>query len=395
MLGSAVIILIPSLLLRQTLLALCNFGFLASMVSGTAAWVALIVFLASGYLATRLLQEFPRRILLVTYLCALVLGFIVIKQYAFLKPMLPAAIVSQVVVVVGLSYMLFRQIHLAVDAFQGQIKSLPLWRYLNYQLNLFGLTAGPIQRYQDFSLGWDRLQPLRCDFQSVTKAYLRVFIGVIKIMILAPPCLEVYEAFARTFLDLETPWKAIAKFALLLYLYPAYIYFNFSGYCDMVIAGASLVGLKMPENFNLPFLARNMIDYWTRWHRTLGFWIRDYVFNPLYKAMVERWPGRALWLALICYFIALFLTGLWHGSTWNFVVFGLLNGLGVAAAKCWEIILTTAIGRQGFKKYMQSPAIRALAIVANFHFVCLTIAFFPADLERTWGILKHVGALMF
>jgi D-alanyl-lipoteichoic acid acyltransferase DltB (MBOAT superfamily) len=363
------------------------------MVPDVAAWVTLIVFLTSGYLAARLLQAFPRRSVLLAYLVALILCFIVIKQYAFIKPVLPATIASHVVVVVGLSYMLFRQIHLVVDAFQGQVKGLPLWSYLNYQLNLFGLMAGPIQRYEDFSHDWNRLLPLFHDFQSVTKAYLRVFIGVIKIMLLAPPCLEVYEAFARTFLDLATPWKAVVKFALLLYLYPAYIYLNFSGYCDMVIAGASLVGLKMPENFNLPFLSRNMIDFWTRWHRTLGFWIRDYLFNPLYKGMVERWPGKALWLGLACYFIALFVAGLWHGSTWNFVIFAMLNGVGVAGAKCWEIYLIRVIGRQGFKKYLQSRTIGVAAIVANFHFVCLTVAFFPADLKRTWGIFKHVAEL--
>src|SRR6185369_5069735 len=109
--------------------------------------------------------------------------------------------------------------------------------------------------------------------------------GIIKIVLLAAPCLAYYESISEAFLkgDPLSPTKAAVKILVWLYLYPLYIYFNFSGYCDIVIAGASLFGITMPENFDSPFLARNLIDYWTRFHKTLGFWIRDYVFTPLFR----------------------------------------------------------------------------------------------------------------
>ena len=78
--------------------------------------------------------------------------------------------------------------------------------------------------------------------------------------------------------------------------------------------------MKLPENFDQPYLSRNVIDYWTRFHRTLGFWIRDYLFLPLYKGVAERWPERADSLAFLCYFVAFFVAGIWHGPTANFVV---------------------------------------------------------------------------
>ena len=127
--------------------------------------------------------------------------------------------------------------------------------------------------------------------------------------------------------------EAIGHFLGVLYFYPLYLYLNFSGYCDIVIAGASFFGMKLPENFDQPYLSRNVIDFWTRFHRTLGFWIRDYLFLPLYKAVAERWPKRADLLAFLCYFVAFFVAGIWHGPTANFVVFGLLQAVGVSAAK--------------------------------------------------------------
>ena len=144
----------------------------------------------------------------------------------------------------------------------------------------------------------------------------------------------------------------IAQFVLLAYAYMFFLYFNFSGYCDVVIAGAALVGLRLPENFNAPFLSRNILEYWTRWHITLGFWIRDYLFTPFYKAGVERFPQRTLAIAVIGYFFAFSLAGLWHGSTLNFLIYGLLNGAGLSAAKLWEYVIIKRSGRPGLRRYL-------------------------------------------
>jgi D-alanyl-lipoteichoic acid acyltransferase DltB (MBOAT superfamily) len=382
---SGVFFLLRPVWLRQTMLALCSLGFLATQVPDARGWLALAVFLAAGYVAARFFQRHPSRAGFLAYLLVFI-----IKQYDFVKSLLPASFFQRGVALVGLSYMLFRQIHLVVDALEGQIEHLSLWNYLNYQLNLFGLIAGPIQRYQDFCQSWMRLDAVWTDAYGVLKACLRIFIGVIKVTALAPPCLAAYKSLSENYVASTSGWKAAAQFLLLLYLFPAYMYFNFSGYCDMVIAGASLVGMKMPENFNYPFLSRNLGDFWTRWHRTLGFWIRDYLFTPLFKNSAQRWPRHAVGLSYASFFIAFVLAGMWHGSTWNFAIFGFLNGVGVAAAKVWETFLVRRFGRQGLKAYLQSPRIRAAAIVASFHYVCFTMLFFPSDLQQTTAILRHV-----
>jgi alginate O-acetyltransferase complex protein AlgI len=379
---------IPTVRLRQVFLALANFGVLYTQIPHFTDWIALTSFVVSGYFVARQLQERPNRWLLTLYLVVLISVFLILKQYDFLRILLPTALFSHTLAVVGLSYMLFRQIHVAVDAMQGQIDGLSFWTYLNYQANLFGLLAGPIQRYQEFASDWDTLEPILTESYDIVAAYRRLFVGVIKVSIFSAACLAYYNYFAEAFLSdsYQPAWKAAVKFAFIFYLYPAYIYFNFSGYCDIVIAGASLLGIQMPENFNWPFLSRNLIDYWTRFHITLGLWIRDYIFTPMYKAIAAVLPQDAISMAFLCYFAAFFLAGVWHGSTWNFVIFGVMNGIGVSAAKLWENWIIRRSGRQGLRAYLQLRSIRVLAIVANIHYVCLTLFFFPSDLERSLKI---------
>jgi alginate O-acetyltransferase complex protein AlgI len=389
LLASAVFPWLPTVRLRQLFFAVCSAGFLYSLIPDLKGWVALGLFLGSGYAVSKLLQRYPRPWMLAVYVALLVAAFLVLKHYRFLALLLPTSVIEHTISIVGLSYMLFRQIHVAVDALQGQIDDLSLWTYINYQVNLFGLLAGPIQRYQTFAEEWNRLEPLASDMYEILRDYIRVFVGVIKVAVIAAICLFYYERYLKALtVDLpSSPWKDRAKFMVMFYLYPIYIYFNFSGYCDIVIGGARRFGIEMPENFDLPFLSRNMIEYWTRWHRTLGFWIRDYVFTPLYMTIAVNWPKRAASLAFLCYFVALFLAGVWHGATWNFVIFGLLNAVGVSAAKLWEVWLIQRRGQKGFKQYMQSEWVRVLAVVGTFHFVCLTILFFPSDLNRSLQML--------
>src|SRR5262249_33950997 len=140
-----------------------------------------------------------------------------------------------------------------------------------------------------------------------------------------------------------------------------------------------------------PYLSRNMIDYWTRFHRTLGFWIRDYLFFPMYRWVAERWLDRADSLAFVCYFIAFFIAGIWHGPTMNFVVFGLLQAVGVSAAKLWELHLLKRHGRIGLKKYLQSSRIRIAAIVGTLHFEFFSLLFFPVDVYTAAHMLATVS----
>jgi D-alanyl-lipoteichoic acid acyltransferase DltB (MBOAT superfamily) len=381
---------------RQGLLAACNAAFLYLLLPNTASWVALGVFLLSGYAVARLLIKRPSNSLLSTYLVVLVAAFLVIRKYDLVTGHLPEPLAAHAVSIVGLSYMLFRQVQFLVDASQGQIERMSLWSYVNYQLNLFTLLSGPIQRYQDYHDQWEKLRPMLVDGHAVRKAHLRLLTGIVKLAVLATAFLSLYQRSADALIPAAGSvaqlgrTATIGHFLGILYFYPLYLYLNFSGYCDIVIAGASLVGVKLPENFDQPYLSRNVIDYWTRWHRTLGFWIRDNLFIPMYKGVAERWPERADSSAFLCYFAAFFVAGIWHGPTANFVMYGLLQAVGVSAAKLWERHLLKRRGRKGLREYLQSSRIRAVAIVGTLHFQCVSLLFFPVDVQTTFQLFRTV-----
>jgi len=401
LLSAAVFFHIPAARWRQIALAALNSLFLYFCIHQAASWALLGVLVVSGYLVAAALKSRPSGALLAGYVTALVAVFLVLRKYEILERILPAQIWNSSIETLGLSYLLFRQIHFLVDVMQEQIPEFSLWSYLNYQLNLFGFLSGPIQRYQEFHEHWTRLEPILTSRHEVMRAFMRLLVGVVKFRI-SLMMLNYYNGerdwFAYpshgyfgdlTQADIPSRMHTLRQFAIVFYGYLIYLYFNFSGYCDVVIAGAALLGLKMPENFDRPYLSRNILDYWTRFHRTLGFWIRDYLFTPMYKSLAERWPDRSGTLVYPCYLTAFILAGMWHGSTNNFALFGLLHGVGICAVKGWETILIKTRGRKALKAYLASTAIRVIAIVVTLNFVCFTMLFFPNSSRVAVAVMRE------
>lgn len=393
-LSAAVFWRLPGRRTQLAFMALGNTLVLYLMIPNVGSWIALTAFLLSGYFSAQLLQRRPSAAWFSAYLFALVAAFLILKKYEFLQWMLPASMLDHSLAIVGLSYMLFRQIHFVVDCMQGQLDKVSLVGYLNYQLNLFSLLSGPIMRYQNFQEYWRDPKPLTVDLHDLLKTILRIGIGLTKLSLCAVFFLWLYDKASSSLGQIRDGYlgndlrSRMFYFVIMFYSFPAYVYFNFSGYCDIVIAGGKLFGLNIPENFDAPYLARNMIDYWNRWHRTLSHWIRDYIFMPLYKNAVQQRPTWAEPLAILFFFVALFLAGVWHGATLNWVIFGLLNGVGVSAAKLWEYLIIKRSGRSGLKNYLKRSWIRVLAIAVNLNFACLTMLFFPVDVGRTIGAVQ-------
>lgn len=385
---------LPGTGIRRALFSAGALGFLYSYMPDWMSWATLGVFLTSGYACARWLAARPSRVVLTGYLVLLVAAFAILKRYELVAAIVPRRLLESPIAIVGLSYMLFRQVHFIVDAMQGQIERPALWTYVNYQLDPFTLLAGPIQRFQDFQAYWDSPEPVLTDLHEALKVYIRFFLGIIKVVLVSGFFRGIYdEELNRLDSGSLTGLKAAMHLLLLVYAFMFHLYFNFSGYCDAAIAGAALFGLKVPENFRYPFLARNILDYWSRWHITLGHWIRDYLFTPIYKWGAERFPARVNTVAVAGYFVAFTLAGIWHGSTWNFLVYGLLHGAGASAAKLWEVMIVARSGRAGLKRYLASPMIRRVAIVGTFHYACFTLLFFAMDLNHATHILRHVIGL--
>lgn len=372
---------------RRLFLALLNAVFLAPLLTNWQSAMALVTWLLVTYLAIQTVRRWSSGGVISGWIALVLVAFLILKKYTFLVVLFPGSFWANPIAIMGLSYMLFRFLHVLVDQWQGQIESLSLLAYANYQLSYFTILAGPIQRYNDYVTFWDGRGATFPNEFTALHAWDRIFSGVIQMSIFSTLALYAFEHchdVVRT-----SPQSQCSAVALILnsagvfYIYPVYIYFNFAGYTSIAIGSARLFGLTLPENFNRPWLARNVIDFWNRWHITLSTWIRDYVFMTSYKACAERFPRFLAWCGYLLLFLSLLLAGVWHGSTTNFAVFGLIHGCGVAFNQFYGDLLKRWLGRAGYQKYLNNQSIRWTAIVATFHFICLSFLFFSMTLPQT------------
>ena len=336
--------------------------------------------------------DVERNILFFSWLAATLFAFAVVKHYDWVPgAAFGGRFVSSQLSTIGFSFLLFRQIDLAVAVKDHLVDSVPPLTYLNYNLAFWTFLAGPIQRFENFAYEFDRFsrhtEP--AEIRSLLMALNRVMLGFIKMFIVAF-LLEKYIGDA-SFLAVST----FRNLAGLLLSYPLYLYINFSGYCDIVIGLAAAVGFELPENFRHPYLASNGLEFWTRWHITLSEFFRDYVYFPLYLAMARKGVRASLasGLAVLTSFT---LMGAWHGNRLGFVIFGILHGTGVAAALAWDGILKRRLSKARLKSYRTNPAIRLIAVVAFQAFVLvsfLPFRFTGAELRAIAGATRTMLGL--
>ncbi|MEY2932266.1 MAG: hypothetical protein RL033_3015, partial [Pseudomonadota bacterium] len=217
---------------------------------------------------------------------------------------------------IGISFYTFQSLSYTIDVWRGRVEAeRNLLRFATYVAFFPQLVAGPIVRPSEF------LPQLRAaarvDMEDVNFAIFRISKGLIKKVVLG-------DLIAANFTDLvfasPTRYSSLENL-LALYAFTLQIYADFSGYSDMAIGVARLLGIRLPENFDRPYQSHDVGEFWRRWHMTLSSWLRDYVFYPLGGSRGSH--ARTyfnLWLTM-------FLVGIWHGASWNFVIYGNLHAL--------------------------------------------------------------------
>jgi membrane protein involved in D-alanine export len=249
---------------------------------------------------------------------------------------------------------------------------------------------GPIQRFQDFAAQWNgEKRALTPDFEAHLDTTNRILRGLVKAFVLAP-YLQPYV------LQPGVPVDTIGTGELLVRVYAFYIflYLDFSGYCDIVIGIGSLMGIRPPENFDFPFLARNVSAYWLRVHRSLTEWLTDYVFTPVYRmALRSGWLGARGFLALaLSLFLTMLVAGVWHGTTLNFAIFGIVHGAALIVARGYETLMVGWLGRARFKRFTERPYVTAAAVLLTYNFTSLAYTFFVLDVDRSFRVIGRIAA---
>lgn len=214
--------------------------------------------------------------------------------------------------IVGLSFYTFMTISYVVDCYWDKTK--PERSYLSYltYISLFAhITAGPITRYTDIQ---DSLHERDWSVSSISEGISRIAIGLGKKVIIANNIMIVVEdVFGGNIASLSFVGTVYGAF-----LFSLFVYFDFSGYCDMAIGIGRMLGINLSENFDYPFLCKDVSEFWRRWHITLGAFFRDYLlYIPIFGIRVKYLNLFLVW----------FTTGLWHGASWNYVIWGLYFGV--------------------------------------------------------------------
>lgn len=215
---------------------------------------------------------------------------------------------------IGISFYTFQTLSYTIDVYRGHVKAN--YNFIDFAtyVTLFPqLIAGPIVRYQSI---YEELQERSITLHKFTAGVERFIIGLSKKMIIANTFAYIADEifkYPTDTLSMGTAWLGIIAYSF-------QIYYDFSAYSDMAIGLGKMFGFNIPENFNYPYIAKSIKDFWRRWHISLSTWFRDYLYIPLGGNRVSQ---ARLYFNLIFVF---FVTGLWHGASWNFVIWGLFHG---------------------------------------------------------------------
>ena len=221
----------------------------------------------------------------------------------------------------GLSYITFRSLDVMINIQDGLIQVLQPIQFFVFLLFFPTISSGPIDRYQRFSGDWQHERTGQEVLKDLDGGIHRIFTGFLYKFILA----VLIDRYWMTPVAGGTQFWQIVSY---MYAYSFYLFFDFAGYSNFAIGFSYLFGIHTPENFNLPFLARNMRDFWNRWHISLSWWFRDHVYSRfVFTAIKGHWFKNKYMASYLGFILSMGLMGLWHGTAWHYIIYGLYQGV--------------------------------------------------------------------
>ena len=274
----------------------------------------------------------------------------------------------------GISFFTFETMSYTIDVYRRELE--PADRYLDYLLFVCffpHLVAGPIVRPKQMLPQFMGVpQP---NWEQQASGLWLIATGLAKKIVIGD-----YLAVNLVNRVFDNPERFSSIEALVaVYAYAIQIYVDFSGYTDVAIGSARLFGFELPKNFDAPYISQNLQEFWHRWHISLSSWLRDYLYIPLGGSRGAAWKTyRNLMITMV-------LGGLWHGASWNFVIWGALHGGALAVTRLWQRARGSERG---------SMVTRVVCVLATFHFVCLAWIFFRAPtFAHALVMIERIGAL--
>ena len=270
----------------------------------------------------------------------------------------------------AISFFTLQQIAFLIDSYEGLVKEKNFLDYTIFVTFFPQLIAGPIVHHKEMMPQFANVRNKVKNYKNIAIGLFIFSIGLFKKVVIA----DTFAVWATQGFDVATTLNLFEAWATSL-SYTFQLYFDFSGYTDMAIGAALLFNIKLPINFNSPYKATGMIDFWQRWHITLSNFITTYIYTPIIRSFDKLTFNKAMFATVVTFLIA----GLWHGASWMFVIFGGLHGLGIVVNHYWQ-------------KKIKIKINKILAWLITFNFVNITFVFFRA---KEWNDAIKILSSMF
>ncbi|MDR7235831.1 D-alanyl-lipoteichoic acid biosynthesis protein DltB [Neobacillus drentensis] len=329
-------------------------------VGSILAYVIWEIILVSGYIAYRHKKNSTFIFYLVIFLSIMPLLAIKILPFFELKDWFGF---------LGISYLTFKNVQLLIDIRDGSLTSITIKEQLSFLLFFPTISSGPIDRYKRFKKDIENIPSSEEYHLLLYKGINKIFLGFLYKFIIG--FLINTKMIGTLFIQNQT---LLSDFCY-MYLYSLYLFFDFAGYSAFAIGLSYVMGVKTPENFNLPFLSRNIKDFWNRWHMSLSFWFRDYVYMRFAFIMQKKkWIKNRYTISYIGYLLLFLLMGLWHGLELHYIVYGLYHAFLIIGFDWFE---------RKNKKYSfwkKNKWTHVFSIFITFQFICFGFLIFSGRL---------------
>jgi D-alanyl-lipoteichoic acid biosynthesis protein dltB len=287
----------------------------------------------------------------------------------------------------GISYLTFRSVGMIIELRDGVLKEFNLWEFLRFMLFMPTFSSGPIDRFKRFNEDYETiperdelLDMLETSVQYIMLGFLYKFIlaHIFGSMILPP--LKQYALQIGGIFNLPTLG--------VMYVFGLDLFFDFAGYSMFALAISNLMGIKSPINFNKPFVSRDLKEFWNRWHMSLSFWFRDFVFMRLVTVLIRNkvFKNRNT-TSSVAYIINMLVMGFWHGVTWYYIAYGLFHGLGLVVNDAW-LRKKKTVNKERKKKNLpllpDNKWTQAVGIFSTFNVVMFSFLIFSGFLNDLW-----------
>lgn len=270
----------------------------------------------------------------------------------------------------GISYLTFKCVQTLIQIYDGKIKGLNIFEYTYFILFFPTISSGPIDRstrfIEEINTVPSRKEYLECLGNGLWKIVMGIAYKFIIASYINNTWLSKIPLNNHSFIN-------IIKY---MYLYSFYLFFDFAGYSLMAIGVSYILAVKTPDNFNLPFISKDIKEFWNRWHMSLSFWFRDFIFNRfVMNALKKKWFKNRYTAAYLGYMINMLTMGFWHGIQLNYIAYGAYHGV--------LLVATDHFQRTSFySKIKRKLIFKILSIALTFNFVCFGFLIFSGYLFK-------------